>query len=1758
MSFEVLMRLDQGKIVENTAGDLCNIVSNAFEVCLITPVFNGSEYIDDTIQSVLSQSGDFILRYHVQDGGSNDDTLTKLAEWKSRIESGSWPQFCRKIVFTFATERDGGMYDAINKGFSAALPDGDNVLMGWIAADDRVAPGAFATIFNVKRQFPEIELLGGRTSLLDVSGSILGVGAIRGFSRACVAAGLHDGRTMPFIMQEGTFWFSRLWKLIGGRLDPRFRLAGDWDLWRRMAQHAPYFSIDSVLGFHRRRPGQLSEQMGRYYAEIDDVLSEPIGVAEDRRMHSAGVLVPIDRNVPPTFRTAYDETARDFARLRINLEGFRASVHASVVVRFNLDARVWEKLEGFGGLPGAPLLLSSKGKADVALSVLATSGLASAEGPYPELGLVSEVRWMRESLAVGEVVVSKPGRYTVRVRCRNWYADQHVSLMLEDIELGGMAVASLGNERDIELRVDVELAAGSHRLAIQAKAFPGLDRYLLILAWELEPVIDLAPLHVTPVDRRSSAIAARISRPAPDRAWPRISVVVPTRNQAQYISDTLDSILRQAYPNLELIVVDGASTDVTRLILERYAKHITVLISEPDEGQSHAINKGMFAASGEILTWLNSDDLFADGALHAAAFAFMTSGADIVAGVCDIFGEDNIVQRRHLPCVLGENLPLASILDLENGWLRGQFFHQPEVMFTRDIWERAGGSVDQALFYSMDYDLWARMAKCGARIAVIGRTIAQFRTHRFQKTSTVDAYLPELKEHAVALRQKEGLPVMPPPRALRSCLRIVLFNDYGHKYGAGLGHARLAKALMMAGHEVLSLAYADFDYGRPRDVSEQDVAGRIAELRPDLVVIGNLHSIRADFDLIAPLVSLGIPTIFYAHDQWIGTGRCGYAGECTRYLSSCTSECPSASAYPVLAAPLIEENFRRKRRNLAAASRAPFAVLTNSNYMRNWLTSALPGDGWAPVHVVPIGLETDIFTLGDRWRARMLLGLPQDKFILMTAAANVADVRKGMPLLLDAISLLPDPENLLLIVMGFGSGPHDLPCEVRYTGYLSQQEIIALHYHAADLFVGPSLEEAFGQTYIEAAACGIPSVAIRVGGTEDAIIHRTTGLLIDRPDRVLLAEALKELWQDDCLRRNMGTAAHIHATNSYSLEVSAARLLAVLANEERLSLDCAPNVSFTPGPSPEPDVTYIVGPNDRDDSIEDRPCWVPLQFISTEDRGGGGEHMPAQFWWTIGTFSRLLLKADTAGQHNLHLRYHNDLSDQLLGVSANGGNVTTVGLPAMDLVVTQEVILAFELNAGWNRIDLTLAKSRSDPTHERDLGLLIEDLSAWPSDAGRAASVPDSLYELLTGFSPIEAAVPDTNLPAHFNWAFGPASKLRIFSAKRGRRHLALKVRNSLPAQRLTISVAGKAVGSRVLATTTLEDSAQLVFEAEFGVGFHPVVVSASAVSAPDSGGRSLSFMLEDICFVDEEDVPYSDEIRWDCSVGFSAIEPATPALGLAAPFRWLIQKDSMLAFERAQAGSVRFRLIYRTPIRAQYADVRINGQTLCRQRFRTANHLTNAEAVWEFESVRGWNELALDFGRSIQPEGDSRDLCLLIEDLTIVAIKEPSPRSDDDVEWDDDWDHQWDQDDVEVPKGQSATWTPGEGLGELDGPYESIGVVTPFRWATAGLCSVIVHCPSDATSLVEIAIRNELEGQTINVLLGGQIVAHFAPVANLAEVAAILLPCAFGPGDHVIQLQASRSKDPIGDEDRSLAFMLVDIGCVRDLMPDNDVIDPV
>ncbi len=210
---------------------------------------------------------------------------------------------------------------------------------------------------------------------------------------------------------------------------------------------------------------------------------------------------------------------------------------------------------------------------------------------------------------------------------------------------------------------------------------------------------------------------------------PLISVVTPSYNQAPFLEATIRSVLEQDYEALEYIVVDGGSSDRSVSIIEKYADRLAWWVSEPDLGQTDAINKGFARARGEILAWLNSDDTYESGALSEAV-AFLQANPQV--GM--VYGDANFIDARGR--VIGRFD--ARQTDFDRLMRGAVYIPQQAAFFRADLWRQVG-PLDPTFYFAMDYDLWVRLARLAEIRYLPGRVWANFRLHGAAKSIADDA-----------------------------------------------------------------------------------------------------------------------------------------------------------------------------------------------------------------------------------------------------------------------------------------------------------------------------------------------------------------------------------------------------------------------------------------------------------------------------------------------------------------------------------------------------------------------------------------------------------------------------------------------------------------------------------------------------------------------------------------------------------------------------------------------------------------------------------------------------------------------------------------------------------------------------------------------------------------------------------------------------------------------------------------------------------
>lgn len=295
---------------------------------------------------------------------------------------------------------------------------------------------------------------------------------------------------------------------------------------------------------------------------------------------------------------------------------------------------------------------------------------------------------------------------------------------------------------------------------------------------------------------------------------PRISIVTPSFNQAQFIEQTICSVLDQGYPNLEYFVMDGGSTDGTVEILKKYEKHLTGWASEKDRGQTHAINKGFARATGDVYAYLNSDDWYLPGSLQTVGEHFAAhSETGLLHGRCVRTEEDGI--RRDVQ--FGNIQTVAEILDLWGVWWQQRQFVQPEVFWSRALAQKVG-PFNESLHLVMDYEYWLRAILAGAKVVPLDLEVVCFRFHAAQKSGMSQKAADELRAVVRPFLWDAAVPLAPADRRRLQAMWLYdgPFRELADQSVAA-GEGRIRRWLRLAA----------FVAGHPNVLRAQGIQGRI-------------------------------------------------------------------------------------------------------------------------------------------------------------------------------------------------------------------------------------------------------------------------------------------------------------------------------------------------------------------------------------------------------------------------------------------------------------------------------------------------------------------------------------------------------------------------------------------------------------------------------------------------------------------------------------------------------------------------------------------------------------------------------------------------------------------------------------------------------------------------------------------------------------------------------------------------------------------
>lgn len=375
-------------------------------------------------------------------------------------------------------------------------------------------------------------------------------------------------------------------------------------------------------------------------------------------------------------------------------------------------------------------------------------------------------------------------------------------------------------------------------------------------------------------------------------------------------------------------------------------------------------------------------------------------------------------------------------------------------------------------------------------------------------------------------------------------MKILILNTAEHTGGAAVAANRLLRALLRQGVSALMLvrdratddpAVVSLDQGAVRRwlnflyfVWERFViylCNRLSKRNLFQVSIANtginirrtaafreadvihIHWINQGFlslDEIARIIASGKRVVWTLHDLWPATAICHYPGDCVKYRTDC-SACPMMSENPLV--DLAKRVARRKGK--IDWRRVTFVGCSE------WIARTASESVWlreARFVSIPNPIDTTLFRPIDRREARQRLGLPEEKRLILFAAAKLSDTRKGATFLLEACRLLAAEMEGEMEIILMGSDATELsalsPVPVRALGYISGAEKLAEAYSCADLFVIPSLEDNLPNTIMEAMTCGTPCVGFRTGGIPEMIDHEMNGYVAGSRDSVDLARGI--------------------------------------------------------------------------------------------------------------------------------------------------------------------------------------------------------------------------------------------------------------------------------------------------------------------------------------------------------------------------------------------------------------------------------------------------------------------------------------------------------------------------------------------------------------------------------------------------------------------------------------------------------------------------
>jgi glycosyltransferase involved in cell wall biosynthesis len=618
---------------------------------------------------------------------------------------------------------------------------------------------------------------------------------------------------------------------------------------------------------------------------------------------------------------------------------------------------------------------------------------------------------------------------------------------------------------------------------------------------------------------------------------PKVSIVTPSFNQARYIEQCIRSVLDQDCPNVEHVIFDGGSKDATLDVLRRYEDRGVRWTSEPDKGQSDAINKGFRAATGDIIGWINSDDWYARGAFRVVLDYFREHpDAHFVYGNCFFADSQGRVIRRvrTTPC--------------KRSWLlhTGLLIPQPGVFMRRRVVEECG-VLDVDLHSCMDYEWWLRIARKHPP-HFIDRYLAFFRLHEASKTGAGEDK-PLWRRERLATQRKHAQPgdsISPVAE------KLAQLNKAAARVARALARPRLG-SLHCAPRAVLVTNLIppyrvpvfnaisdrhDLEFQVWTTTATEDRQWQVPEASmrfPHRLLHGRTLQLRGQALENRRLVHLNTDLF---KNLWLERPDAVIASEFSVSSIQAAIYCALTGAALLCwseTTPQYEQHLGGMQRAIRRwmLRRVHACVATSSGSREKFLGYGVPAE-----NVFISQQATDIAGIGARCRAlradraalRRRLGWSDADVVALYVGSFIH--RKGLDALLQAFSTaLAEAPSLRLALVGSGDQEETLKKQAAELGIADrlswspfrQQDELMEFYAGADLFVLPSRMDTFGVVVAEAMAAGLPVLCSRhAGASQDLVAEGSNGWVIDPEQPASMSQRLVALAREPQLRRAMG------------------------------------------------------------------------------------------------------------------------------------------------------------------------------------------------------------------------------------------------------------------------------------------------------------------------------------------------------------------------------------------------------------------------------------------------------------------------------------------------------------------------------------------------------------------------------------------------------------------------------------------------------------